>query len=64
MSQEKEFTRYDLNKPNLHEAGYDSYITAWLFTQMQKLRDDIEESKNTINLNFSFFRVNLNKDED
>lgn len=32
--------------------------------QMLKLKQDIEKYKNMININFSFFRINIAKDED
>ena len=31
------FDRYSDDKSNYHEAGYDSYITAWVFLQMQEV---------------------------
>ena len=31
---------------------------------MMKLRDDIEDCRNRININFSFFKINLDKDQD
>lgn len=59
-----EFRRYSLENPNLHEAGYDSYVTAWVYLQMMKLRDDIDDCRNRININFSFFKINLDRDQD
>ncbi len=61
---EGEFKRYSLENPSLHEAGYDSYITAWVYLQMMKLRDDLDDCRNRININFSFFKVSLDRDED
>lgn len=39
---EAEFKRYSMENQSLHEAGYDSYITAWVYMQMMKLRDDVD----------------------
>jgi hypothetical protein len=64
VSLEGEFKRYSLENPNLHEAGYDSYVTAWVYMQMMKLRDDVDECRNRININFSFFKVSLDSDQD
>ncbi len=31
----QDFNRYNGDKSSYHEAGYDSYVTAWVFLQMQ-----------------------------
>jgi hypothetical protein len=34
MKLAKGFELYDLNKPALHEAGFDSYLTSWVFLHL------------------------------
>lgn len=65
MTLESPFDRYSLENPNLHEAGYDSYITAWVYQQMMKIFEDLEHKcKDRLNLMFSFYFIDLRQDED
>jgi hypothetical protein len=49
----------------LHEAGYDSYLTAWVYQQVLRNFDDVKyQCENMLNLNFSFFYINLKTMED
>jgi len=49
----------------LHEAGYDSYLTAWVYQQSMKFYDNLhQECKNKLNINKSFFFMNLSEAED
>lgn len=64
ITSEKGFENYTLDVKSMHEAGYDSFITVWVFMQMLKLKQDIEKYKNMININFSFFRMNISTDQD
>ena len=62
---EKPFNKYTIDKQILHEAGYDSYLTAWVYQQAMKLKDNLsEQCKNKLNINFSFFYMNLAEIED
>lgn len=56
-----DFDRYSDDKSNYHEAGYDSYITAWVFLQMHEVG---QTYLNKLNLNFSFFKIDFNRDLD
>lgn len=59
------FSRYSLDKAALHEAGYDSYLTAWVYQQIMKFDSEVHEKcKNKLNLLNSFFYIDLSKDED
>lgn len=55
------FDRYNGDKASYHEAGYDSYVTAWVFLQMQQ---DSQDYANKLNLNFSFFKINFEREID
>ena len=49
----------------LHEAGYDSFITAWVYQQTMRLKDDLKDRcENMLNANYSFFFINLSCKED
>ena len=49
----------------LHEAGYDSYLTAWVYQQSMRFYENVSaECKNRLNINNSFFFVNLSTMED
>lgn len=61
----KGFERYELKNQVLHEAGFDSYLTGWIYYQLSELSksyniDSKEEYKGKINLNRSYFYINLN----
>ena len=61
----KGFERYELKNQVLHEAGFDSYLTGWIHYQLSALSKSYninakEEFKGKINLNRSYFYVNLN----
>jgi hypothetical protein len=57
------FDRYSLDKAALHEAGYDSYITAWVYQQAMKLHQDVDSKcQNRLNLLNSFFYIDLSQD--
>ena len=66
---EPDFRQYDIDKPALHVAGYDSFLTVWVYMQLCKVLGDKNydvsgECKNKININFSFFVIDLNQTED
>ena len=61
----KGFERYELKNQVLHEAGFDAYLTGWIYYQLSSLSktcniDAKEEYKGKINLNRSYFYVDLN----
>lgn len=57
---DQDYCSYSLDNPNLHEAGYDSYITAWVFQQFLRIEDNLQKrGENRLNLNNSFFFVDL-----
>lgn len=49
------FESYDLDKPCLHEAGFDSYLTAWVFLHLPNSK--LNEGK--INIHKSYFILNI-----
>jgi hypothetical protein len=59
MKFEQNFSKYDLKNLILHEAGYDSYITAWVYQQQLTLLNKIEDYNNKLNLQNSFFYIDL-----
>lgn len=46
---------YDLNNPNLHEAGFDSYLTSWVFLNLPVEQEDEDK----ICIFKSYFYMNL-----
>lgn len=63
MTLDSPFNRYSLDNQALHEAGYDSYITAWVFQQMMKMKEDVDKRcLDRLNLLNSFFYIDLSKD--
>ena len=42
LSTEGVYKNYSLDKPALHEAGYDSYLTAWVFQQLGHIDKNYE----------------------
>lgn len=60
----KEYERYDLKNQILHEAGFDSYLTGWIYYQMIELAkiDKLniqDEYRGKINLNRSYFYMDI-----
>ena len=51
------FEKY--KKPSLHEAGFDSYVTMCIFFHFQNALQNMEEFEGKINVNKSFFEMNL-----
>lgn len=49
------FESYDLDKPCLHEAGFDSYLTAWVFLHLPNCK----ENEGKINIHKSYFILNI-----
>lgn len=58
------FGKYNLENQALHEAGYDSFLTAWVYIQMQILVNKPNCYENHLNIGRSFFYMNLSSDED
>lgn len=54
------FDSYDLKNPALHEAGFDSYLTAWVFFHLPRR----EEYEGRINSAKSFYCMNLRAESD
>lgn len=60
------FEKYELKNQILHEAGFDSYLTGWIFYQLNALSkasniDLKQEYDGKINLNRSYYYINLNE---
>jgi hypothetical protein len=65
----EEYERYDLKNQVLHEAGFDSYLTGWIYYQMIEIGkmanlDVKEEFKGKINLNRSYFYIDIENSHD
>ena len=56
------YSSYNLKNSILHEAGFDSYLTGWVFYQLMEFCKDKDINFNRfegrINLNRSYFEIN------
>ncbi len=59
ISVAEELDNYDLSKPALHEAGFDAYLTGWIFYQLMKKYDKYNELVGRINVLRSYFQIDL-----
>ena len=51
------FENYDLKNPVLHEAGFDSFLTAWVFFHLPRM----ESYEGKLNSAKSFYCLDLKK---
>lgn len=58
-----DFSRYDLSNPALHEAGFDSYLTGWIFYQLST-PSLLKSITNKINLSMSYYHIDLQSQAD
>ena len=64
MQSQGVFSKYSLDKQALHEAGYDSFMTAWVYQQMTLLVKDYQKYSNHLNIMRSFFFMDFSRDQD
>lgn len=63
-----DFTGYDWRNPDnrtrLHEAGYDSYLTGWIFYQLSAHIADLNKLEAKVPVLRSIWDINLNQNRD